>query len=60
MEPMNKLNDIGMWLKMGAISLADAKKMAEPYLDALNQKAREIANRHGKKIRRITFNNVIR
>jgi len=55
MEHTNELRNIQMWMGMGAITCERAKELARPHIDALNEKAREIAKRHGIKPRLITF-----
>jgi polyhydroxyalkanoate synthesis regulator phasin len=49
-----------MWVKMGAISFDEAKKMAQPHIDAINEKSKEIARKHGVKPRLVRFHNFIR
>ena len=49
------LRNIKMWLCQGAITYDRAKEMAEPHLIKLNEKAVEIAKKHGVRRRQITF-----
>jgi DNA anti-recombination protein RmuC len=55
MEHTEQLRNIEMWMKQGAITYDRAKEMAKPHIDALNEKAREIAKKYGTKPRTITF-----
>jgi ribosomal protein S11 len=55
-----ELRNIQMWMNTGAISYDSAKKMAATHLEAMNNKAREIAKRHGIKPRLITFASFMR
>jgi hypothetical protein len=59
-ENTNELYNIKMWLGSGAISYETAKEMAQPHLDALNKKAKEIAKKYGIKPRLITFTGFMR
>ncbi len=54
-EHTNELHNIKMWMYQGAIAYDKAKEMAEPHIAALNEKAREIAKKHGVKPRQVTF-----
>jgi hypothetical protein len=54
-EHTNELNTIKMWLCQGAITYDRAKEMAGPHLTALNNRARELAKKHGVNPRKITF-----
>jgi hypothetical protein len=55
MEHTNELRNIEMWMKQGAITYDKAKELAKPHIDALNEKAREIAKKYRIKPRIITF-----
>jgi ribosomal protein S11 len=55
MKHTEEMNNIKMWLMTGAITYDKAKEMAEPHLEAMNRKAREIAKKYGVKPRCITF-----
>jgi len=57
---IQELRNIDYWLKIGAIDYDRAKKMAEPHLEAINEKSREIAIKHGVKPRLVYFHNFIR
>ena len=50
------------WLvvKMGAIDYDKAKEMAKPYINAINEKSKEIAKKHGVKPRLVGFHNFVR
>lgn len=49
------LKNIKMWLCQGAITYVAAQEMAKPHIEAFNQRAAEIAKKHGVKPRLITF-----
>jgi ribosomal protein S11 len=55
MEHTKQLYNIKVWMMTGAITYDRAKEMAEPHIAALNEKAAEIAKKHGIKPRIITF-----
>ena len=57
---VQELANIDLWVKMGAINYDKAKKMAQPHLDAINQRAREIAGKYGIKARKVAFHNFVR
>lgn len=42
----------------GHINKTDAKRMAQPYIDNINNKAIEIAKKFGKKAKLINFNSI--
>lgn len=52
---VNALNEIKYKLKVGAITYDQAKERAVPHIKAMNDKAQEIAKRHGVKPKKITF-----
>jgi len=56
---IQELRNIDLWLKMGAIDYDKAKKMAQPHIDAINEKSREIAKKYGVKPRLVGFHNFI-
>ena len=45
---------------MGAIDFEKAKEMAKPHIDAINNKSKEIAKKHGVKPRLVGFHNFVR
>jgi ribosomal protein S11 len=55
MKHTEEMNNIKMWMTTGAITYDRAKEMAAPHLEAMNQKAQEIAKKYGLKPRIITF-----
>ena len=55
-----ELLNIDLWVKMGAISFDQAKNMAQPHIDAINEKSKEIAKKHGLKPRFVGFHNFVR
>lgn len=57
---LNSLNEIKYKLKIGVITYDEAKKRALPYIKAMNDKATEIAKRHGVKPKKITFTGFMR
>lgn len=52
---VNALNEIKYKLKIGVLDYDDAKARAKPHLEAMNDKAKEIAKRHGMRPKKITF-----
>lgn len=54
-DTLNALNEIKYKLKIGVISYDEAKQRATPFLNAMNEKSKEIAKRHGVKPKKITF-----
>lgn len=58
--PIQELANIDLWVKIGAIDYDNAKKMAQPHIDAINEKSREIAKKHGIKPRLVAFHNFVR
>jgi polyhydroxyalkanoate synthesis regulator phasin len=59
MTHIQELRNIDLWVKMGAIDFDKAKKMAQPHIDAINEKSREIAKKHGIKPRLVGFHNFV-
>jgi hypothetical protein len=57
---ITELQNIKMWLCQGAITYEKAKDMAEPHIKAFNEKAKEIAKKHGARPRRICFASFMR
>lgn len=57
---IDELRNIDYWLKTGAIDFDKAKKMAKKHIDAINEKSREIAKKHGVKPRLVGFHNFTR
>ena len=57
---IQELANIDLWLKMGAIDFDKAKEMAKPHIDAINEKSKEIAKKHGVKPRLVYFHNFVR
>jgi len=57
---IQELVNIDMWVKIGAVNYDQAKKMAKPHIDAINEKSREIAKKHGVKPRLVGFHNFVR
>ena len=60
MTHINELRNIDYWVKTSAIDFDRAKEMAKPHIDAINEKSREIAKRHGVKPRLVGFHNFVR
>ena len=60
LEHKQEMDNIKMWLHTGAISYERAREMAKPHLDAMNEKAKEIAKRLGVKPRLINFSSFMR
>jgi len=59
-KPIQELANIDLWVKMGAIDFDTAKEMAKPHIDAINEKSKEIAKKHGVKPRLVRFHNFVR
>jgi polyhydroxyalkanoate synthesis regulator phasin len=59
-EHVDELRNIDMWVKIGAIDFDRAKKMAQPHIDAINEKAAEIPKKHGVKARKVYFHSFVR
>jgi hypothetical protein len=57
---IQELANIDLWLKLGVIDFDKAKNMAQPHIDAINEKSREIAKRHNAKPRLVGFHNFVR
>jgi len=57
---IDELRNIDLWVKMGAIDFEKAKEMAKPHIDAINNKSKEIAKKHGVKPRLVGFHNFVR
>jgi len=57
---IQELVNIDLWVKMGAIDFDKAREMAKPHIDAINQKSREIARKHGVRPRLVRFHNFVR
>lgn len=60
LEHKQEMDNIKMWLHTGAISYDRAREMAKPHLDAMNEKAKEIAKRLGVKPRLMNFSSFMR
>jgi len=57
---INELRNIDYWVKTGAIDFDRAREMAKPHIDAINEKSKEIAKKHGVKPRLVGFHNFVR
>lgn len=55
-----ELVKIKMMMESGALSYNEAKIMAEPHLDAINDINRETAKKYGMRPKKITFSQVMR
>jgi hypothetical protein len=55
-----QLDIIRMKLLSGEIPYDEAKKEAAPHLEAVNEKAAEIARKHGKKPHKFTFSEMMK
>ena len=56
---IRELRNIDYWLKIGAIDYNRAKEMAQPHIDAINDKSREIAKKFRIKPKLVGFHNFI-
>ena len=59
-EHKAELDNIKMWLHSGAVTYAQAQKMAKPHLDAMNEKSKEIAKKCGVKPKYFNFTSYMR
>ena len=57
---IQELRTIDLWVKLGAVSYEKAKELAKPRIDAINEKSKEIAEKHGVKPRLVGFHNFVR
>ena len=46
-EHRQEIENIKMWLHIGAISYVEAERRAKPHIEAMNEKSREIAKKCG-------------
>lgn len=60
MENRNRLKEIRFRLLMGEISYEEAKELAFPIINKMNQKAKIIAKQYGKKHKDFTFGYLMR
>ncbi len=60
LEHKQEMDNIKMWLHTGAISYQKAEEMAKPHLDAMNEKAKEIAKKCGVKPKLFNFASFMR
>ena len=51
----NKINQIRTQLNVGLITYDQAKKIAQPIIDEMNEKAREVAKKYNQKHHNFTF-----
>jgi polyhydroxyalkanoate synthesis regulator phasin len=58
-EHIQELRNIDLWIHMGAIDYDRAKKMAQPHIEAINEKSVEIAKKHGVRARKVYFHNFV-
>ena len=56
---IQELRNIDMWLKLGVIDFDKAKEMAQPHIEVINEKSKEIAKKYGVKPRLVSFHNFI-
>ena len=57
---IQELRNIDLWIKLGAIDYDKAKEMAQPHINAINEKSKEIAKKLGVKLRLVGFHNFVR
>ena len=69
MEDLKKIKSVDLFARVTAIRMAmsngattykKASELAQPYLDELNERAREIATRFGKKPMKLRFGGLAR
>jgi hypothetical protein len=56
----NKIDEIRTALFRGALSYDDAKLQAQPVIDEMNRRGREIAQKYGKSFRPFSFATLMR
>lgn len=56
----NKIELIKMKMLYGSLTYEEAKVEAQPIIDEMNQKAKEIAHRHRRKHKSFTFGTLMR
>lgn len=59
-EHKAELDNIKMWLYSGAVTYAQAQKLAKPHIDAMNEKSKEIAKKCGVKPKYFNFTSYMR
>lgn len=59
-ENRRKINQIKNALDMGLITYEEAKEMAKPTVDSINEKAVEIAKKYGVKPQLVSFSMLMR
>jgi len=60
MEANQELAHIILRVSTGGLNYDDAKAMAKPYLDIINQRGAEIAKKHKKPYRKLDFGYLLR
>lgn len=60
MEERKALYEIKMKLLSGLITYDEAKAQAKPFINALNEKGRQIAKKHGRRFVETTFSQQMR
>lgn len=59
-DNVRRIERIRLGLAMGEITYENAKKQAEPIIDAINAKGQKIAKKYGKTYKKITFSEIMR
>lgn len=60
LELRNKAEEGRYLYRINKISREEAKIMIEPYLDAVNNKQKELAKKYNQKVKKVTFISYIR
>lgn len=60
LELRNKAEEGRYLYRINKISREEAKIMIEPYLDAVNNKQKELAKKYNQKVKKVTFVSYIR
>lgn len=60
LELRNKAEEGRYLYRINKISREEAKIMIEPYLDAINNKQKELAKKYNQKVKKVTFASYVR
>ena len=59
-EAQNEIRRIRISLTTGKLTYKEAKEKAQPHIDVLNEKGREVAKRFKRRHNEITFSGIMR
>lgn len=60
MKPIDEIQLIKLSLMSKEITYDEAKKLAKPFIDIINNKSKEIAKKYNQKCRKVTFSGLMR